>query len=285
MAPRYLCPVWFTTLAFKKINLEFCAKCLCFIAILCKFKFTVAIGRVAIETVSISFFRFSSPVARLWAFAQMGAARLTLPKTPHIRFWKLLGSGTGEGFTPIPNTGVYAILATWPSLDAAKAQTTHSATYRKYIAKSAEHWTIHMAASSARGKWSATEPFQISGTGDEGALAALTRATIKPKVALKFWQRVPAISKVIGDDPNVVFKAGVGEVPWFHQVTFSIWPDTSAMANFARKDGPHARAIQAVRAGDWFSEELYARFNILESAGSWGGQNPLANLTTQEVAS
>jgi spheroidene monooxygenase len=82
-----------------------------------------------------------------------------------------------------------------------------------------------------------------------------------------------------------VFKAGVGEVPWFHQVTFSIWPDTSAMASFARKDGPHARAIQAVRAGDWFSEELYARFNILESAGSWGGQNPLASLTTQEVAS
>ena len=37
-------------------------------------------------------------------------------------------------------------------------------------------------------------------------LAALTRATIKPKIMLKFWSRVPAISKVIGNDKNVLLK-------------------------------------------------------------------------------
>jgi spheroidene monooxygenase len=63
------------------------------------------------------------------------------------------------------------------------------------------------------------------------------------------------------------------------QVTFSIWPDAAAMAAFARDpDGPHARAIRAVRAEGWFREELYARFRILGDAGTWGGESPLAKL-------
>ena len=92
---------------------------------------------------------------------------------------------------------------------------------------------------------------------------------------MKFWDRVPAISDVIGTNPDVMFKIGIGEVPFFHQITFSIWPDTKSMAAFARRDGPHAQAIQAVRDGLWFKEELYARFNVLGTQGSWNGQDPL----------
>ena len=92
---------------------------------------------------------------------------------------------------------------------------------------------------------------------------------------LRFWRRVPDISAAIGQDPNVIFKIGIGEVPLLHQITFSIWPDAASMAHFARGDGPHGRAIQAVRAEGWFSEELYARFRILDDWGTWGGIRPL----------
>ena len=47
------------------------------------------------------------------------------------------------------------------------------------------------------------------------------------------------------------------------------------MAAFARADGPHARAIRAVREGNWFREELYARFRVTGEMGTWGGRNPL----------
>ena len=104
-------------------------------------------------------------------------------------------------------------------------------------------------------------------------LAALTRATIKPKIMLKFWSKVPAISKVIGNDKNVLFKMGLGEIPWFHQVTFSIWPNAKTMSDFARKDGPHAKAIKSVREGNWFSEELYARFEVKKAIGKWCGKS------------
>ena len=96
---------------------------------------------------------------------------------------------------------------------------------------------------------------------------------------LRFWRRVPDIGRMIGADPNVLFKIGIGEVPLLHQVTFSIWPDAASMAAFRpRIDGPHAAAIRAVRAGDWFREELYARFRIAgEAGGLASGRTPPAS--------
>ena len=204
----------------------------------------------------------------------MGAARLALPRIKDIGFWKLCGSGTGEGFTPVPNTAVYAILATWPDAEIARDRVAGAPLYKRYRSQAAEDWTLFLTPISARGEWSHTTPFAAQDDSRNGPIAALTRATVKPSVALKFWGQVPDISKVIGADPNVLFKIGIGEVPLLHQITFSIWPDTETMANFARKDGPHARAIQAVRDGAWFQEELYARFRICGETGSWDGQSP-----------
>ncbi len=228
------------------------------------------------QCVSLSLFRFPSVAARLWVLGQMGAARFSLPETPGIGAWKLCGSGMGEGFTPVPNTQVWAILATWPDQATARAQTADAPVFRRWRARASEAWSVYLSTTSTRGKWAGTEPFLADADPGTGPLAALTRATIKPSVALKFWRRVPSISAMIGDDPNVLFKIGIGEVPLLHQVTFSIWPDAQAMAAFARKDGPHAQAINAVRQGHWFREELYARFRVLGDAGTWEGRSPLA---------
>lgn len=229
------------------------------------------------QTVSLSLFRFPSLAARLWVLGQMGAARFALPNIKGIGDWKLCGSGTGEGFTPVPNTQVWAILATWTDEETARRQTAEAAVFRRWRAHASEAWTVFLATTSARGKWAGGEPFRVEAEARPGPLAALTRATVKPSVALKFWGQVPDISAVIGEDPNVIFKIGIGEVPLLHQVTFSIWPDTKTMAEFARLDGPHAKAIRAVREGGWFREELYARFNVLGDAGTWGGKSPLAD--------
>jgi len=182
----------------------------------------------------------------------MGLARLDMQRTTGIGFWKLLGSGVGEGFTPIPNTAVYAILATWPDQATAAAQTETSKVYTRYRARAAETWTVFLSPTSVRGEWSGEAPFKVISNVESSPLAALTRATIKPSILHRFWQN-----------------------PWLHQVTFSIWPDTKSMAEFARRDGPHAQAIRAVRDGDWFAEELYARFAITGDRGTWGGSSPL----------
>lgn len=223
------------------------------------------------QSVTLSLYRFGSLPARLWAFGQMGFARIGLRRVRDIETWKLCGSGTGEGFTPVPNTAVYAILATWPDHDAARRAIHGARVFRRYATVAEEAMTLFLTPTSSRGKWAGEEPF-TPGDAQGGPIAALTRATIKPRIALKFWGRVPGVSKAIGTDPNVMFKIGIGEVPWLHQVTFSVWPDNETMAQFARHDGPHAEAIRAVRAEGWFREELYARFRLDAAEGRWDGR-------------
>ena len=226
------------------------------------------------QVVSLSFYRFDGTVARAWAFAMMGLARPAMARLPGVGFWKLCGSGIGEGFTPLPNWGVYAILCTWPDMETARNAQQNARIFARYRAKASENWTLYMTADSVRGAWSGVRPFTASRNVAQGPLAALTRATIKPGILARFWGRVPNISRVIGQDANVLFKIGIGEVPWLHQITFSISPDAARMANFART-GPHAEAIRAVRNEGWFREELYARFTLLADEGTWGGTSPL----------
>ncbi len=231
------------------------------------------------QTVSLSLFRFDGLAARLWVLGQMGAARLAFARMPDVEFWKLCGSGTGEGFTPKPNWGVWAILAVWPNAETAKMRIAEAKVYQRWRSVAQESWTVYLDPISVRGKWSGHAPFAAANApkADGHALAVLTRASIKPSKMMRFWNRVPDISSVIGSDPNVMFKIGIGEIPFLHQVTFSIWPDAGAMAKFARGDGPHGRAICAVRDGNWFAEELYARFAVTGSDGQWGGRDPLSD--------
>jgi spheroidene monooxygenase len=226
------------------------------------------------QHVALSLFRFDSPATRLWAVAQMGLSRLSLARVPGLGFYKLCGSGTGEGFTPRPNWSVWGILSTWDSAESAH-KALQTGVFARWQARAAEHWTVHLEPFSARGRWSGLEPFQPQGTAGEGPLAALTRASLKPSRAARFWARVPDISLGVGANTDVLFKIGIGEVPLLHQVTFSIWPDVARMNAFART-GPHAAAIRAVRDEGWFSEDLYARFRVVGSEGSWSGRDPLA---------
>lgn len=236
------------------------------------------------QTISLSLFRFDGIAARLWVLGQMGAARISFARMPDVAFWKLCGSGTGEGFTPKPNWGVWAILAAWPDADTARTTVADAGIYCRWRKRARESWTVYLDPMSVRGQWSGIAPFTANALSAQNGLplAVLTRASLRPTKMLQFWNRVPDISSVIGADPNVIFKIGIGEMPLLHQVTFSIWPDAASMVKFTRGDGPHGRAICAVRTGGWFAEELYARFAVTGSSGQWGGCDPLASAMEQQ---
>jgi spheroidene monooxygenase len=226
------------------------------------------------QSVTLSLFRFGSVGARLWAFSQMATARFELREIRDLQTFKLCGSGSGEGFTPIPNTAVYAILATWPDHDAARRAMFGNRVFQRYRERAEESLTIFLTPARARGKWAGVEPFEPQDIELDGPIAVLTRATVKAKSALNFWGQEPDVSRAIGQDPNVMFKIGIGEIPWVQQVTFSIWPDAKTMHDFAHAEGPHARAIKAIREGRMFKEELYARFRVDAVEGEWEGVTP-----------
>lgn len=219
--------------------------------------------------VTLSLFRFEKPHHKLWAFIMMGFARPLLNLMPSLVFWKLLGSGTGEGFTPKPNWGVYAILCVWDETVAVEKTLKESRVFSRYHEMSTESVTIYLEPCATRGEWSGQTPFIANSKRDAGPVAVLTRATLKWHAMLQFWSQSPAISTKIGQNKDVLFKIGLGELPLRQQLTFSIWPDIKQMSEFAHQSDPHRSAIQKVRNGNWFKEELYARFNITAIDGSW----------------
>lgn len=226
---------------------------------------------------SLSVFRFDTFRARLWAFGQMGLARRSIAASPGIGFWKLFGTGGGESFRPRPNFGVYAILATWPSEEHARRAIAEGAVFCRYRAHAAESWTVYLATASVRGAWDRCEPFEKApDVALEAPFAILTRASIRPLKARAFWRGAPDIDGRTAEEPAILFKRGMGEVPWLRQVTFSIWSDLEAMKAFAYRHPFHRQAALHARERNWFSEELFARFRVLGAEGRWGGCDPLA---------
>lgn len=233
------------------------------------------------QVVTISFFRYNTWPARLEALSQMARGRFALKNVPGLEFFKLLGTGSGAGFNPRPNVNVNAILCVWPDMDTAKRGLDKSITHRVLRDHSCETWTLYLTPTSARGQWSGVEPLRVTEKA-KNPLAVLTRATVKLPVALDFWKIVPEIESMVANHPNCAFHIGMAEVPWVQQVTFSIWDRVRPMGKFAHGDCPHGHAIQQVRDGNWFSEEMYARFQILGDEGSWEGGSPLDRLSKQK---
>ena len=155
--------------------------------------------------------------------------------------------------------------------------TNNSKVFSSYKSQSIEHATIYMEAVSSRGKWSHKEPFLVNSKDIEGPIAILTRATVRWTKLINFWKQSPSISQRIGNNTDVMFKVGLGEVPLRQQLTFSIWPNLGSMKKFAHVSGPHREAIDKVRSGNWFKEELYARFRVKKIEGYWPALGKLNN--------
>ncbi|NCU78506.1 MAG: spheroidene monooxygenase, partial [Actinobacteria bacterium] len=57
------------------------------------------------------------------------------------------------------------------------------------------------------------------------------------------------------------------EAPIGLQGTFSIWDSGSALRQFAYKGAAHTDAIKATSLNNWYSEELFARFAVIQERG------------------
>ena len=63
------------------------------------------------------------------------------------------------------------------------------------------------------------------------------------------------------------FKIPIFGKPIGLQGTFSVWKDAASLRDFAYKGKAHSEAIKATSAQQWYSEELFARFAVIEERG------------------
>lgn len=216
---------------------------------------------------------------RVWAFNQMGSSRRVLARTEGLRFWRLLGTGHGRGFSLRPDFSRYGLLAVWASADAAERFMSGSTLMQEYRRRSAECWNVWLKPYDSRGAWGGSNPFlPLASQIGEGPVAVLTRASIRASRLRAFWQAVPSTTRGLDNAAGLLASVGTGEWPFVRPATFSLWRREADLVAYAYGDAAHGEVIRRRAAEGWYSEELFARFAPIRSEGTWKGQDPLAGL-------
>ena len=222
------------------------------------------------------------PGHRRWGLAQMGTSPPVLRRVPGLRFFKLLGSGAHNGFGLWPNLDRYGFMAVWEDAAAATAFFARHPLWHTYQTRSAERWTLELAPVKSQGLWDGQTPFDypapVLPPADHAPMAVLTRASISWRKTRRFWQFVEPTSAALATAGGVRAAIGLGELPVVRQATFSVWESAQAMQQFAYRDARHREVIQLTHREKWYSEELFARFRVLSSAGTLDGRDPLVGL-------
>jgi hypothetical protein len=187
-------------------------------------------------------------------------------RAPGVRFAKLLG--TARGFGPLR-----ADPTRWAALTVAEA----TPTFPRWDRIAVGRCRLDLHPLSSRGTWAGRAPFDPGpdnavAPGPDNAVApgpvlALTRARLRPAKALTFWRDIGAVADGLAGSPGLLAAFGIGEAPLGWQGTVSVWRTAPDLLGFAYRHPEHRRAIARTAAVDWYAEELFARFAVVDVRG------------------
>jgi len=215
-----------------------------------------------------------------WGLSQMFKSRETLDQWSNLKFYKLVGLGGGSGYSLKTNFDSYGIFTVWDHPSYAE-DFFNSNTFREFLNRSDEHYTIVMKPITSRGSWSGFNGWKLSKM-DAGnpLICVLTRATLKLRFIYPFFRMIAKVMKDHSRFPGLIFSKGFSELPFREQATFSIWENVEHMKKFAYQS-IHAMAIRITRKRKGFKEDMYTRFQPVVTIGSWKGKNPLLDKVVQ----
>jgi hypothetical protein len=204
-----------------------------------------------------------------FAFLSMAIDRERARKFTGISFAKMLGTGTGETFTPqdanLYRWGIVVVI------DENRIEAFNSSSLiNNWRKRSTSEMRAILSPLSSHGLWSKKNPFDFTShlSRPDAQIAAITRARIKWNQNFRFWKAVPPVVIDLHGNPGLISAIGIGEAPIGLQGTFSLWSSASALRDFAYKGKAHQVAIEQTKEFDWYSEELFARFEVVELRGS-----------------
>jgi len=208
-----------------------------------------------------------------FAFMGMAVLRLPLWLNKKCKFWKLMGSGKDASVDLPPDYKHWAILTTWNDRKDYDDFYLNSLVMKWFIFFGIESFTILLNPLASHGLWSKEQPFKVDNISktSSGKIAVITRAAIKFNRLKEFRQHIKRAANAMRIAPGFILSAGMGENPFFDQATFSIWEDAESVKNYAYKTFDHADVIKLTRAREWYKEELFARFSIVDSWGTLNG--------------
>ena len=220
-----------------------------------------------VNKVVVAYFWKIEKSALPFALFSMARDRGRLRRSKGVHFAKMLGTGTGENFTPSD-----ADLTRWGALVVIDESQLDSFDNNSVIARwkkrSSSEVRLVLDPIAAHGLWSRSNPFDWSHTPAADAnVVAITRARIKWLQNFRFWSAVPPVSIELHSSPGLISAIGIGEAPIGLQGTFSLWENGKALRDFAYKGSAHQGAIEATHRFNWYAEELFSRFAVRHMRG------------------
>jgi hypothetical protein len=207
------------------------------------------------------------------ALTRVARSRRGWPDVPGLVFARLLGTA-GDRFTPLDATPTrWALLAGWSDEQAAAAFEP-SAALRWWDRRAVESAAFVLRPLWSRGAWDGAQPFGDGDSGEQwsGPVVALTRSTLRPGRALRFYRAIPPITRDLATSSGLRLTFGVGEAPLLRQGTVSVWDSAAAMRAFTHRTAAHTAAIRATPQVRWYAEEMFTRFALLAATGTFDGR-------------
>jgi len=213
----------------------------------------------------------------LLAMARLGLDRPRLARVDGLVFWRLLGTGrgsvTGAGADP-RRTALFAVWESEADLD--RFIIDHSIARR--WGRADEQWSVRLRRLGGHGTWRGVDPLDGMVDGDRsGRVAIITRADVRRRSWREFGRAGREVDVELHTADGLLDVVGIGEAPVGRLATFSLWDTMGAARTFAYSMPRHQQVIDETRDGDWYAEEMFARFEPYASSGTWDGRDPLGS--------
>ena len=178
------------------------------------------------------------------------------------RFIKLLGTGSNNGFSFIPDFSNYVMISSWKNDQFREKFIQKNKLMKSILKRCHERIELKIDPYDYKGSWNNINPFENQSNYRKGKILIITRARVKLKKILEFLFSTFKASNSIKDS-NAIYYKGVGELPIIEQSTISIWEDEETMKTFAYRNSEHLKIISKAKKKKWYSEELFVRSNII----------------------
>jgi heme-degrading monooxygenase HmoA len=210
------------------------------------------------------------------AMARLGLDRPHLNRVEGLVFWRLLGTGSGSDTGPGADPRRTALFAVWESeADLDRFLAGHPIAQRWKRAE--EQWSIRLRRLGGHGTWRGVNPLDGLEEGDRsGRVAIITRADVRRKSWRAFGAAGKEVDAELHTADGLIDVLGIGEAPVGRLATFSLWESMDAARTYAYSMPRHQQVIEQTRDGDWYAEEMFARFEPYGSTGTWAGRDPLS---------
>ena len=215
----------------------------------------------------------------LVALARLGLDRWSLRRVEGVQFWRLCGTGRGARTSPSADLSRTAAFIVWKDEATYEAFVATHPTFARWSSPRLvrEHWSTKLKTTGGHGSWKGYKPYEHLSSGRaDGVVAVITRADIRARSWRAFARAGVEVDRQLQVASGLIAVCGIGEAPIGRQGTFSLWSSLDDARRFAFQTSRHRQVIDETHQGNWYAEELFARFEPYDAVGLWDGRNPLS---------